>query len=68
MLKECVEAGEIASADIEREMSLNHVRHDAPKLLDRCPSVDEVLSLVRAAAQRAGSSRKNRTPGRFVAP
>ncbi len=41
---------EIASADIEREMSLNHVRHDAPKLLDRRPSVDEVLSLVRAAA------------------
>ncbi len=50
MLKECVEAGEISTADIEREMALNHVRHDALKVLDRCPSVDEVLGQVRAAA------------------
>ena len=50
MLKECVEAGEISTADIEREMSLNHVRHDALKVLERFPSVDEVLAQVRAAA------------------
>ena len=49
LLKECVEAGDISTADIEHEMSLNHVRHDALKLLDRSPSVDEVLSLVRSA-------------------
>ncbi len=50
LLKECVEAGAISTADIEREMSMNHVRHDALKVLDRCPSVNEVLGQVRTAA------------------
>lgn len=50
MLKECVDTGQITTADIEREMGLDHVRHDALKMLDLCPSVDEVLGLVRAAA------------------
>jgi len=50
MLKECVEAGEISIADIEREMALNHVRHDALELMQRVPPVDEILEGVRLAA------------------
>jgi hypothetical protein len=50
VLKECVDTGQISTADIEREMELNHVRHDALKMLDISPSVDEIMSLVRAAA------------------
>jgi hypothetical protein len=50
MLKECVETGQISTADIEREMAQDHVRHDALEVLERSPSVDEVLGLVGAAA------------------
>jgi hypothetical protein len=50
MLKECVETGQVSTADIEREMAMNHVRHDALEVLERCPSVDEVLGMVGAAA------------------
>jgi len=50
MLRECLEAGEISEADIQREMKLDHVRHDALKVVKRVPTVDEVLGQVRAAA------------------
>jgi hypothetical protein len=50
MLRECVDAGDVTVADIEREMALDHVRHDTLELIRRVPTVDEILNQVRLAA------------------
>jgi hypothetical protein len=41
LLKECVVHGVVTRAMIEKEMRLNHVRHDALDVLDRTPSLGE---------------------------
>jgi hypothetical protein len=41
LLKECIAHGVITRAMIEKEMRLNHVRHDALDMLERTPSLRE---------------------------
>lgn len=48
LVKECVEAGELSEDVLAVEMASNHVRHDAPDMIARAPSVDQVLAEVRA--------------------
>lgn len=50
LVKECVDAGEISDDQLRSEMENNHVRHDAPEMIARAPSVDQVLAEVRAMA------------------
>jgi hypothetical protein len=50
LLKECVDTGQISRAALEREMKLNHVRHDALALIDTARPVDELLDRLRPAA------------------
>jgi hypothetical protein len=39
LLKECLEEGKISEEFLRREMSLNHVRHDAFEVLAATPSL-----------------------------
>jgi hypothetical protein len=41
LLKECIAHGVVTRAMIEKEMRLNHVRHDALDMLERTPSLGE---------------------------
>ena len=50
LVKECVEAGKISDELLQAEMASDHVRHDAPEVIERAPTVDHVLAEVRAAA------------------
>jgi hypothetical protein len=50
LVNECVKAGEISPDMLKSEMAKNHVRHDALEVIERVPTVDEVLIEARAAA------------------
>jgi hypothetical protein len=50
LVKECVAAGEISEEMLKAEMANNHVRHDAPEMIESAPAVDQILAEVRAAA------------------
>lgn len=41
LLKECMENGVVTRQMIEREMRLNHVRHDAFEVLEKTPTLNE---------------------------
>lgn len=49
LVRECLATGEISEDFLAAEMASNHLRHDAPELIERAPSVDQVLAEVRAA-------------------
>lgn len=50
LLKECVDSGQISRGQLEAEMKMNHVRHDALSLIERVPPVDQILGRVKMAA------------------
>ncbi len=50
LLAECLDAGEISTAEIDREMAADHLRHDALERARSAPSVETVLGDVAAAA------------------
>ncbi len=52
-LAECLDAGEVTEKDLRDEMAADHLRHDALDRVRAAPSVDAVLSEVRAAPERA---------------
>jgi hypothetical protein len=43
LLQECLDEGSVTPALLEREMTLNHVRHDALEVLRRTPPLDRVM-------------------------
>jgi hypothetical protein len=45
LLAELVDSGEITRDELEREMAANHIRHDAPQLIDRYRGWDLRLAL-----------------------
>jgi hypothetical protein len=45
LLAELVDSGEVTSDELEREMAANHIRHDAPQLIDRYRGWDLRLAL-----------------------
>lgn len=49
LLRECFEAGEITDAMLNAEMAQNHVRGDAPEMIAKSQSVDDVLADLRVA-------------------
>lgn len=50
LLAECLEAGEISEAEIDREMAAAHLRHDALERVGNATSVEAVLEQIAAAA------------------
>ncbi|MCP5127989.1 MAG: hypothetical protein H6985_00245 [Pseudomonadales bacterium] len=50
LLRECVEDGSVTEEMIRNEMLLNHVRKDATIVLNRAPSVAQVLAALPRAA------------------
>lgn len=50
LLKECLDQGLITTAQIEQEMTANHVRHDALDVMARVANVDSILEEAAAAA------------------
>ena len=50
LLRECVEEGTVTEAMIRREMDANHVRKDAPLVLRKAPTLEQVIASLPAAA------------------
>lgn len=44
LLQECFDSGQIAEADLKREMAANHVRHDAIEVMKSAPALDKVIA------------------------
>jgi len=48
LLKECIDDGSVTEEMVHNEMLLDHVRKDAPSVLGRAPSVDQVIAALPA--------------------
>jgi hypothetical protein len=48
LLQECIDDGSVTEEMVQNEMLLDHVRKDAPGVLSRAPSVDQVIAALPA--------------------
>jgi hypothetical protein len=52
LLKECLDNGTISTELLKQHMAMNHVRHDALKIVDQVPRVNDILgNLAQKAAE-----------------
>jgi hypothetical protein len=50
LLQECIKDGSVTEEMVRNEMLLDHVRKDAPSVLRRAPSIEQVLEAIPQAA------------------
>ena len=48
LLQQCIDDGSVTREMVQHEMEVNHVRKDAPGVLNRAPSIGEVMSALPA--------------------